>query len=933
MIIGSTAGGTNWHGVGSVTSQTFGQPGGTLTLSGDADMVVLASGTTLTMSNQITGGDPSNILRFRGNGSVNLTISSDNFTSKLAGSGGSGVGLSFNYPSGTHNYTMADGMNNFGAIIVSKPISVTLSSGANATNTISSMSVGSVTNTIFCTNIISGGAWTNNGALNVGSGSNSDSNRLVMTGITWFNKNVANLGNTTNESYNSIYVTNSTWDMGGAALNIGNSAFQTNNSMTVDKAVITNINSVSFGNSSGNSSNVYGGSLLITNGGKVYFTNVCWFGYGASSNNVTVTGTGSLLTYIENGTTPSMFIGITKTNTQKAIGNSMFISNGAQVICKTFGVGRVAPTPSGGCSNNFVVIGGNGATLDSGSSIVTVGQSDTTNCYMILNAGGIVTGRQIVVGAAGSGLGTLYFNGGSFVAKSAGVAFNTGSDGKILVQAGGATINDGGFAITTTMPLLPDASSPGGGLTKLGVGSLTLSGTNTYTGPTTVSAGALLVNGSLAAASTLTNLAGSTLGGSGTIGGATTLSGSAILAPGANSIGTLTFSGNLKLSATSTNTFAVTTAGGVSNTVVVTGQLSPNNSVVSITTGASLAVGTYTNLFTYGTLVGSFNATPVFDVAPAGTATIVNDGVGHINLVISGGSSLSANAYLTSLALTPAGALSPSFATNGFSYTATNAFTDIPTVTVTNADSTATNTLFLNGVSQGAITSGVPSMALTLNVGSNNVAVQVVSQDLSVTNLYTVNVTKLAAPLSANAYLTALAISPAGTLSPAFTTNGLTYTATNAYANNPVTVTATSGDANATLQLSFNGGSFTTPVTNSLSIGSQTLNLAPSPLNTVAVKVTAQDGVTTNLYTVNVLLQPSLAAFKVTNSVVGGTNLVLTWPVDHTGYSLLTQTNNLNKGVSKNTNDWGTLGYTTTNAAVIPITKTNLNSYYRLVYP
>ena len=36
-------------------------------------------------------------------------------------------------------------------------------------------------------------------------------------------------------------------------------------------------------------------------------------------------------------------------------------------------------------------------------------------------------------------------------------------------------------------------------------------------------------------------------------------------------------------------------------------------------------------------------------MAPAGTATIVNDGVGHINLVISGGSSLSANAYLGAL--------------------------------------------------------------------------------------------------------------------------------------------------------------------------------------------------------------------------------------------------------------------------------------------
>ena len=99
------------------------------------------------------------------------------------------------------------------------------------------------------------------------------------------------------------------------------------------------------------------------------------------------------------------------------------------------------------------------------------------------------------------------------------------------------------------------------------------------------------------------------------------------------------------------------------------------------------------------------------------------------------------------------------------------------------------------------------------------------------------------------------------------------------------------------------------------------------------VKSVSQDLSVTNLYTVDVTVQPSLVAFKLTNSVVGGTNLVLTWPADHTGYQLLTQTNNLQKGVSKNTNDWGSIGFTTTNAAVIPISKTNLNSYYRLVYP
>ena len=76
-----------------------------------------------------------------------------------------------------------------------------------------------------------------------------------------------------------------------------------------------------------------------------------------------------------------------------------------------------------------------------------------------------------------------------------------------------------------------------------------------------------------------------------------------------------------------------------------------------------------------------------------------------------------------------------------------------------------------------------------------------------------------------------------------------------------------------------------------------------------------------------------LSAPTLTNSVSGG-NLSLTWPAANIGWRLLMQTNNLNKGVSGNTNDWATVtGSTTTNSVSIPIVETNLNEYYRLVYP
>jgi hypothetical protein len=296
--------------------------------------------------------------------------------------------------------------------------------------------------------------------------------------------------------------------------------------------------------------------------------------------------------------------------------------------------------------------------------------------------------------------------------------------------------------------------------------------------------------------------------------------------------------------------------------------------------------------------------------------------------------SLSTNAYLTSLVFSPSAGFAPAFTSNVLTgYNETNAYGDTPTVTVTNADLTATNTLIVNGVSLGLLTNGIASAQLTLGVGSTNVlSVQVVSQDLSATNNYVVDVTRLALPLSTNALLAGLSISP-GALSQTFSSGTTNYTATNSYSQNPVTVTATSADVNATLALSFTNGAYGVAVTNSLSASGNSLQLNP-PVNTVAVRVVSQDLSQTNVYTVAVLLQPSQTVPHLTNSV-SGNSLVLNWAADHLGYRLLVQTNNLNKGVSGNTNDWATVANSTsitaTNIAIIKAGVTN--EYYKLVYP
>jgi len=91
------------------------------------------------------------------------------------------------------------------------------------------------------------------------------------------------------------------------------------------------------------------------------------------------------------------------------------------------------------------------------------------------------------------------------------------------VLAGGAKIDTDGYSIVMNVPLTEDAMSTGGGLTKLGEGRLTLGGANTYTGGTTVEAGALYVAGSIS--SDVVVDAGATVMGSGTITGNVDLNG------------------------------------------------------------------------------------------------------------------------------------------------------------------------------------------------------------------------------------------------------------------------------------------------------------------------------------------------------------------------------------------------------------------------
>ena len=218
----------------------------------------------------------------------------------------------------------------------------------------------------------------------------------------------------------------------------------------------------------------------------------------------------------------------------------------------------------------------------------------------------------------------------------------------VNVLSGGAIIDTAGYSINVYQSFLDGGT--GGGLTKVGAGSLLLFlNTNTYTGATVVSGGGpILSSGSISNTPQVSIASGAVFNVSA---GGFTFTGSSprqILA-GSSPTGTATITagtGTQMVTLASGALASFQAVGGGGSTVgkiSMTGDLALNGNAITVNvSAASLQPGTYPLMTCTGTLSGSANTTATIvgvALASGSTARIstTTGNSGHVDLVVTGG--------------------------------------------------------------------------------------------------------------------------------------------------------------------------------------------------------------------------------------------------------------------------------------------------------
>ncbi len=290
-------------------------------------------------------------------------------------------------------------------------------------------------------------------------------------------------------------------------------------------------------------------------------------------------------------------------------GNSaMTVSGGTFVLgAPYFGVTVYIGGAAGTAGQNIFTVSGSGVADLSQASAIDLGNTSASSGTINLLSGGLLKlgAAPIALGVAFAS-GSLNLNGGTLQATSDNSSlFTFSSFGSVAAFVGpaGALIDTQSNSVTFNQGLQSGAVNDGG-LTKYGPGILTLTGSNTYVGATTISAGTLQIGtgGQLNTAGLITVNSNATLAfsGSDTPTQGTNFSSSSITgAGGLSMVGT---GGLLTLTATNTYNGPTTVTAG---TLAVNGALTQTSTISVGTTGTLAGSGLIGGTTTPTTLTGN----------------------------------------------------------------------------------------------------------------------------------------------------------------------------------------------------------------------------------------------------------------------------------------------------------------------------------------
>jgi fibronectin-binding autotransporter adhesin len=461
---------------------------------------------------------------------------------------------------------------------------------------------------------VTGGTYTGTGQVDVGSAATAKGTFNVSGGLVSLASNTLNVGDsgsgvlnvtagTLNQSSGSATSFVATNSAGTGTVNISGGIFNAKQMYLGEYGTgVLNLYSGSYsGTSTGTyvsvftngkgTINVYGGSFTDTGGINLGYQ-------GATPGTLNVSG-GTV-------TTPTIYVGANGTSFSVTDNGLLNVSGTGAVNVGSGGIqfGQTVSAPT------IVNQSGGSVTIDPTSVNGLDYKSVANSSQVYLLNGGTLTTNQIRVA---SGKSTAFnFSGGTLVTTAnlttnptqtfpnSAVAYGNFSS---AIGAGGATFNTSGNAPSWIVPLTQDPTSPGGGLTTFGGGSLTLTAANSYTGPTNVSQGTLFANSRQGfTGSTLTNSStgtgtvtiytGGILGGNGGTGAVVVSAGGTITA-GA----TATTTGNLSTGSETWNSGGTFFAkfNGSSSTVSNNDMLVMSGLTVAATSGNTFGI-TLSNL-------------------------------------------------------------------------------------------------------------------------------------------------------------------------------------------------------------------------------------------------------------------------------------------------------------------------------------------------